>query len=62
MKYWHNAVGALGAALFVGGSATGLVLHGDPMNQLGSWTRLLVAFDVVYGALCGLLFARVVED
>jgi heme exporter protein B len=49
-------------ALLSAVSATGLVLHGDPMNQLGSWTRLLVAFDVVYGALCGLLFARVVED
>jgi heme exporter protein B len=42
--------------------ATSLVLLGDPMGQLGAWMRLLVAFDLVYWPLCGLLFGRVVED
>jgi len=42
--------------------ATSLVILGDPMGQLGAWTRLLVAFDLIYWALCGLLFGRVVED
>jgi heme exporter protein B len=42
--------------------ASSLVLLGDPMGQLGAWMRLLVAFDLVYWPLCGLLFGRVVED
>ncbi len=42
--------------------ATSLVLTGDPMTQLPSWLSLLAAFDVIYWLLCGLLFARVVED
>lgn len=41
--------------------ATSLLLLGDPMTQLRSWTLLLVAFDVIYAALCGLLFTLVVE-
>jgi heme exporter protein B len=43
-------------------SATGLVLAGDPMDQLDGWRGLLAAFDVLYAALCGALFSRVVED
>lgn len=42
--------------------ATSLALSGDPMVQLGSWTGLMTAFDVIYWSLCGLLFGRVVED
>lgn len=43
-------------------NATALVMTGDPMDQLRSWTLLLVCFDLIYGALCGLLFGRVVES
>jgi heme exporter protein B len=43
-------------------SATSLVLTGDPMDQLRSWTLLLVCFDLIYASLCGLLFGRVVES
>ena len=43
-------------------NATTLVLTGDPMDQLRSWTLLLVCFDLIYGSLCGLLFGRVVES
>ncbi len=32
------------------------------MGQLRAWTRLLLAFDLIYWSLCGLLFGRVVED
>jgi hypothetical protein len=32
------------------------------MGQVGSWQMLLVAFDVIYWSLCGVLFERVVED
>jgi hypothetical protein len=32
------------------------------MEQLGAWSRLLFAFDLIYWSLCGLLFGRVVED
>jgi heme exporter protein B len=43
-------------------NATALVMTGDPMDQLRSWTLLLVCFDLIYGSLCGLLFGRVVES
>ncbi len=49
-------------ALVAAVSATGLVLSGDPMDQSSGWTGLLLAFDVLYAALCGALFSRVVED
>lgn len=42
--------------------STSLLLTGDPMRQLGSWTLLLVCFDAIYWSLCGLLFGRVVEE
>lgn len=42
--------------------ACSLVILGDPMGQVKSWTILLVAFDAIYWSLCGLLFERVVED
>jgi heme exporter protein B len=42
--------------------ATSLLILGDPMGQVRSWTTLLVCFDVIYWSLCGLLFGRVVED
>lgn len=42
--------------------ATSLLILGDPMGQLRPWTILLVAFDLIYWSLCGLLFDRVVED
>lgn len=42
--------------------ATGLLMLGDPMGQVGSWTQLLVGFDVVYWILGSLLFARVIEE
>jgi heme exporter protein B len=42
--------------------ASSLLMHGDAMGQVGSWQLLLVAFDVIYWALCGVLFERVVED
>jgi len=38
-----------------------LVLNGDAMSQLGSWTALLIAFDLIYWSLCGAMFPRVVE-
>jgi heme exporter protein B len=49
-------------ALVAATSATALVLGGDPMGQLGGWTQMLAAFDLLYAALCGALFSRVVED
>jgi heme exporter protein B len=42
--------------------ATALLIQGDPMGQLRSWTLLLVCFNVIHWSLCGLLFERVVED
>lgn len=42
--------------------ATSLVILGDPMEQLRPWIVLLLAFDLIYWSLCGLLYGRVVED
>jgi heme exporter protein B len=42
--------------------STSLLMTGDPMGQLRSWTLLLVSFDAIYWSLCGLLFERVVEE
>ncbi len=41
--------------------ATDLLLEGDPMGQLSSWLGILVVFDLVYWALSGLLFGKVVD-
>lgn len=49
-------------ALLSSVKATSLVILGDPMEGLRSWILLLAAFDAIYWALCGLLYARVVED
>ena len=49
-------------ALLSSVKATSLVILGDPMESLRSWVLLLAAFDAIYWALCGLLYARVVED
>jgi len=49
-------------ALLSSVKATSLVILGDPMESLRSWILLLVAFDAIYWALCGLLYERVVED
>jgi len=42
--------------------ATSLMILGDPMEQARPWVILLVAFDLIYWSLCGLLYGRVVED
>lgn len=42
--------------------AVALVILGDPMGQLGSWTLLLVSFAVIYWSLCGLLFPHAIEE
>lgn len=39
-----------------------LVITGDPMGQIPDWVALLVAFDVIYWALCGILFPQAIED
>lgn len=49
-------------ALLAAVKATGLVLEGDPMEQLPGWSGLLFAFNVVYWTLCGLLYRAVIED
>lgn len=49
-------------ALLASVKATSLVIHGDPMNQSTSWIVLLIAFDLIYWSLCGLLYGRVIED
>jgi heme exporter protein B len=40
---------------------TSLIFFGDAMGQISSWLKLLGAFDLIYWALCGALFGRIVE-
>lgn len=49
-------------ALLASVQITAFAILGDPMNQGRSWMVLLVAFDAIYWALCGLLYGRVVEE
>lgn len=42
--------------------AVALILTGDPMEQIRSWTILLVSFAVIYWSICGLLFPYVIEE
>ncbi|HEX6640379.1 MAG TPA: heme exporter protein CcmB [Thermoanaerobaculia bacterium] len=42
--------------------ATSLVILGDPMGQGKPWIVLLVAFDLIYWSMCGLLYGRVVDE
>jgi heme exporter protein B len=42
--------------------AMGLVIGGDPLGQLGSWTILLSGFAIIYWSLCGLLFPYAIEE
>jgi heme exporter protein B len=49
-------------ALLAAAKATSLVLQGDPMNQLSSWFKLLIGFNLIYWGLGFVLFPRVIED
>lgn len=49
-------------ALLSSVKATSLVILGDPMGQAKPWIVLLVAFDLIYWSMCGLLYGRVIED
>ena len=49
-------------ALLASVKATSLAILGDPMSQSSAWIALLLAFDAIYWSLCGLLYARVVEE
>lgn len=43
-------------------NATRFILGPDPQDQLASWVKLLVAFDLIYLSVGFLLFPRVVEE
>jgi heme exporter protein B len=49
-------------ALLASVKATGLVLEGDPMNQLPGWLELLSGFNLLYWGLGFALFPKVIED
>jgi heme exporter protein B len=49
-------------ALLSSVKATGLVIEGDPQDQLESWLRLLTMFNILYWGLGFALFPRVIED
>ena len=42
--------------------AMDLVLFGDAMRQLPGWVTLLIAFDIIYWTVCGVLFRFAVEE
>ncbi|HYH09962.1 MAG TPA: heme exporter protein CcmB [Thermoanaerobaculia bacterium] len=49
-------------ALLASVKATSFVILGDAMGESGKWIILLLAFDLIYWSLCGLLYGRVVEE
>lgn len=49
-------------ALLASVKVTSLVILGDAMGEASSWITLLVAFDLIYWSMCGLLYGRVIED
>jgi len=49
-------------ALLASVKATSLVILGDPMGELKPWLVLLLAFDLIYWSICGLLYSRVVDE
>jgi heme exporter protein B len=49
-------------ALLASVKATSLVILGDAMDESRSWILLLLAFDLIYWSMCGLLYGRVVEE
>ncbi len=42
--------------------ATEVVMAGEPLSAAGDWLSLLVAFDVIFLAVCWLVFEYVVEE
>jgi heme exporter protein B len=49
-------------ALLASSRSTDLVINGDPMGQLQAWMGLLVAFNLIFWSVCGLLFGRLLEE
>jgi heme exporter protein B len=49
-------------ALLASVKATSLAILGDPMGELRPWLLLLVAFDLIYWSMCGLLYGRVIDE
>ena len=49
-------------ALLASVKSTTLIILGDPMGELKAWLMLLVAFDLIYWSMCGLLYGRVVDE
>ena len=48
--------------LMTGVRSFDLILRGDAMSQLKGWFLLLLAFDLIYWILCGVLFSRTLEE
>jgi len=42
--------------------ATNLLCNGDPMDEADAWLSVLVALNLIYWSLCGLLFSKVVDE
>jgi heme exporter protein B len=53
---------ALVPLLLAAVNATGALLLGDSMGQMGGWVRLLVAFDIIFFVVCTWIFPVVLED
>lgn len=43
-------------------NATTLILTGDPLGNLASWIRLLVAFDIIFFVVCTWIFPILLEE
>ncbi len=48
--------------LLAAASATKLTFQPDPQDQLGSWLKLLIAFDLIYLSVGFLVFPKIAEE
>jgi heme exporter protein B len=48
--------------LIAGVRATGSLLDGEPLSEIGHWLRLMAAYDAIFFAAAFLLFDYVVEE
>jgi heme exporter protein B len=48
--------------LIAGVRATGSLLDGEPISEIGQWLRLMLAYDAIFFAAAFLLFDYVVEE
>lgn len=48
--------------LLAAAKSASLIVLGDPMSELSAWLLFLLAFDLIYWSLCGILFPMLSQE